>query len=295
MHFKQNPHLFLVGCPRSGTTLLQSLLAAHPEIASFPESHFFRKLAPFERRYWLLKQFGVASRRARPQLEKFLHEVGEGQLCARFPQRMMSMRQLTRSFIEVLDLLTKQQGKRIWLEKTPGHLHHIDLIEALVPNAKFIHIIRNGADVVASLYEVTHEYPQLWGGQPLSIDRCIREWIKDVKTTHRYLNQPNHSLVFYEDVVENPQQVLERLCHFIGIHYNPIMLQAYQTVSKKLVLKHESWKKGVEGQIQVVGSKKFCALFNESQRTYILQQLSAINIKELMAAEPKEMFKRIGQ
>ncbi|MGL4503377.1 MAG: sulfotransferase family protein, partial [Planktothrix sp.] len=38
--------IFLVGCPRSGTTLLQSLLAAHPQIASFPESHFFQSLAP---------------------------------------------------------------------------------------------------------------------------------------------------------------------------------------------------------------------------------------------------------
>jgi len=281
MTLEHNPHLFLVGCPRSGTTLLQSLLAAHPEIASFPESHFFRKLAPFERRYWLLKQFGVASRRARPQLEKFLNEVGEGQLCSRLPRRAILMHQLTKAFIEVLDLLTKQQGKSIWLEKTPGHLHHIDLIQTLVPNAKFIHIIRNGADVVASLYEVTHEYPQLWGGQPLSIDRCIHEWMKDVKISHRYLHQLNHIVVSYEDVVENPQQALERLCHFIGINYDPMMLQEYQTVSRKLVLKHESWKKAVEGQIQAAGSKKFYTLFNEPQRRYILQKLSAVTITEL--------------
>jgi len=278
MNLEHNPHLFLVGCPRSGTTLLQSLLAAHSEIASFPESHFFRKLAPFERRYWLLKQFGVASRRARPQLEKFLCEVGEGQLCSQLPRGTMSMRRLTQSFIEILDLLTEQQGKSIWLEKTPGHLHHIDLIETLVPNAKFIHIIRNGADVVASLYEVTQKYPQLWGGQPLGIDRCIDEWMKDVKTSQRYLHQLNHIGVGYEDIVENPQQVLEHLCQSIGINYEPMMLQEYQTVSRKLVLKHESWKKAVEGQIQAAGPRKFDTLFNESQRSCILQKLSAVTI-----------------
>ena len=61
--------IFLVGCPRSGTTLLQSLLAAHPDITSFPESHFFRHL--IDNRRWLHRTFGIASKRARTRKIKF--------------------------------------------------------------------------------------------------------------------------------------------------------------------------------------------------------------------------------
>lgn len=83
--------LFLVGCPRTGTTLIQSLLAAHSQIASFPESHL------------LLAGGGT------------------------------------------------RWGQTIWLEKTPLHLLYIKQFEQFIPGVKFIHLLRNGADVVASL------------------------------------------------------------------------------------------------------------------------------------------------
>ncbi|MEQ8960988.1 MAG: sulfotransferase [Coleofasciculus sp. C2-GNP5-27] len=76
--------IFLVGCPRSGTTLLQSLLAAHPQIASFPESHFFRHLIPeFEPKRRLL---GLSSRRGKPHFQRFMREIGHEEMQTYLPK-----------------------------------------------------------------------------------------------------------------------------------------------------------------------------------------------------------------
>ncbi|HEY9694672.1 MAG TPA: sulfotransferase [Oculatellaceae cyanobacterium] len=76
--------LFLVGCPRSGTTLLQSLLVAHPEILSFPESHFFRSLLEY-RTPWRIK-LKIASSKTKPRLKQFLKESGYEEMQRHIPQ-----------------------------------------------------------------------------------------------------------------------------------------------------------------------------------------------------------------
>jgi hypothetical protein len=149
---KQEPpilRLFLVGCPRSGTTLLQSLVAAHPQVASFPESHFFTRIISSRP---VLRHLGLASLRARPQFTLLLDLLGRPELRTCLPRLAVSPRQYARAFTTVLDTVAREQHKQAWLEKTPRHLEYIDDISALVSNAKFIHLIRNGADVVASLY-----------------------------------------------------------------------------------------------------------------------------------------------
>jgi hypothetical protein len=93
--------------------------------------------------------------------------------------------------VKLLDKLTLAQGKSVWLEKTPGHLYYIDDLERYIPEVKFIHLVRNGADVVASLYEVTNQYPQEWGGA-YHIEQCIRTWNQAVKLTEEHLGKENH-------------------------------------------------------------------------------------------------------
>lgn len=62
---------FIVGFPRSGTTLLQSLLAAHPQIASFPESYFFPNAVEKKG----LRILGISSLKAKENLQKFLNNI----------------------------------------------------------------------------------------------------------------------------------------------------------------------------------------------------------------------------
>lgn len=254
--------------------MLQSLLATHPQIASFPESHFFRTLVP--RRRWLCA-FGVASRRARPRFEQFLRELGCDEGRWRIPRRSVLMRQHVPTFVGMLDSLAERQGKSVWLEKTPRHLRFIDEIERYVEGASFVHIVRNGADVATSLYEVTHEHPQVWGGA-MSLERCVQRWIEDVRISREHLRKPNHALVRYERLVEDPEAALADLCGFLGLEFSEAMLLGRSAAVKRVVLKNEPWKASVGGAIASANSKKFFELFDEEQRSFVLERLSTVNL-----------------
>src|SRR5262245_40184836 len=179
---------FLVGCPRSGTTLLQSFLAAHPEMTSFPESHFFCHLLP--ETPWAAR-LGIASRRARARFLRFTEELGRPDLARRLPPMAFLASQLACAFVAVLDDLAAERGKQRWLEKTPDHLHWVEFIERNLQGPRFVHVVRGGPAVVASLYDVTHRYPDPWNGA-WSIDRCIEKWNTDVSLTRSLMHKANH-------------------------------------------------------------------------------------------------------
>jgi hypothetical protein len=264
--------VFLVGCARSGTTLLQSLLASHPSIASYPESHFFRHLSGGRRWRWV----GLPSRRARPRLEQFLGELAHPSAPRALPRRVVLRRQYVSFFLGLLDSLALGERKAIWIEKTPSHLWHLDEIERLVPGAKFIHIVRDGTDVVASLYDVTHRYPEVWGGAR-SIDACIDRWLKDVAISRRYEGRENHLAVSYERLVDSPREVLEEICSFLGIEYANAMLRDHRLTAERVVLESEPWKSNAFRTVRRRPGRKFEELFEEEEQRYILARLSPTN------------------
>lgn len=270
--------LFLVGCSRSGTTLLQSLLAAHPDIASFRESKFFHCGIPeYEPRRLAL---GLISRRLKPRMKiYFRDELERPELLQRLP-KLILLGYYTRRFMAIMSSLTQEQGKHIFLEKTPDHIYKIDYIEKLIPEARFIHLIRKGVDVVASLYEVTNTYPKPWGGAR-TIDRCMEDWKRAIEATRRHIHKQNHHLVEYKMLVNNPRPVLEDLCQFIGIEFSEKMLQDYQLTGKQLSLEHEGRAVNQQG-IKNGKSQKFYQIFDQEQQHYVLDQLATVNLEELI-------------
>ena len=267
----------MVGCPRSGTTLLQSLIASHSAVASFPESNLFLCLtAPESRR----GKLGIAAKGARRAFLKFLSEIEHSEMQSLLPPYAFSLKQYANSFIKTLDTLAIQQGKNWWLEKTPYHLRRVDVIEKLVQNPKFIHILRNGEDVVASLYEVTHKYPGTWGGAK-DIDQCLSEWIRDIKLTACYASKPNHTIVRYEKLLADPKSTLDKVCQFIGITYSDELIEERALAADKIVKSREVWKGGVAQPLRPANSQKFLNTFNEKEQRYILEKISHIDLNNL--------------
>ena len=256
------------------------MLAAHPKITSFPESKFFTRLLPNQdepKRYAL----GLASGKVQAILEDFFKEVGHPELLKALPLLPQFVGRYARLFVKILDRLALEQGKQIWLEKTPEHLHWLDYIEKTVPQVKIIHILRNGADVVASIYQLAQRDPQRWRKCADGIDASINRWIRDMEISRGYINQPNHFLIRYEDLVEQPQANLECLCQFIGINFDERMLTDYGATSKQLIRNREAWKAGVSGKIQSTNSQKFYQVFDQAQQAYVLERLSGVNLDNL--------------
>lgn len=274
--FATKGRFFLVGCPRSGTTLLQSLLAAHPNITSFPETHFFSRVVS---RNPVRRILGLASIDAEEQFKKILLNLDFDSLNQQQASwlKMRFIKQYTKAFLAVLDALALDRGTSIWLEKTPIHLHYIKIIENLVEDAKFIHILRNGFDVIASLYEVTHNYPQDWGGAR-NIDQCINRWISDVRISIKNANKSNHLLVSYEQLISNSQGSLAKICQFIGVDFTQNMLKDYPRVVGTLKQKNEHWKLLNEGELKDTCFQKFNKVFNKAQKAYISQKIEAIKL-----------------
>lgn len=263
----QNPpavaaRVFLVGCPRSGTTLLQSLLCAHPQVFSVPESHFYSKIPSANR---VLRRSGFARRDAPVRFSALLESLGLPPVEVRSP----FVRDYLRGLAAALDRATLEAGKRIWLEKTPRHLLFVGDIAHALPGSRFIHLLRCGPDVVASLYEVTRDYPEVWGG-PRSLEACVERWLRDTAISRRYEGAAGHFTARYEALTADPEGYLRELFAFIGAPAGDAVLaevlSSYQR-SAAGVTGGERWKEGVCGVIRP-NREKFARLTPE-RRAYV--------------------------
>lgn len=276
--------LFLVGCPRSGTTLLQSLVAAHSQLTSFPESHFFSNVVPQVR--WR-RLTGMASERARDRLITFLNEAGEHDLTNRVPLRLGSIRACTRLFVELLDHITRERRKIGWLEKTPTHLSFTRYIEALVPGSLVIHLVRNGADTIASLYHATQHYPHGWGGAR-DLDACINRWLADVERSRAKLGRPGHVFIRYEGLFRATDTTLRRLCSDLGLPFEPRMLVDYPEAARQLQLPSEQWKRATTEPIGANQRHKFKELLTREQQQRVLERIAHFDIDRWFPADVGE-------
>ncbi len=269
---KISGRFFIVGCSRSGTTLLQNLLASHPAIQSFPESHFFAMIIS---RGWRRKA-GIADKRGVQRLGEFVSECRLTKLENLIPNNGFLVKAYVKAFVSILDEATLAGRKTCWIEKTPRHLHYIADIEKFIPEAKFIHLLRKGEDVVASLFEVSEKYPDKWGG-PKSIDQCIERWKGDLDITLKYQSRRNHFVVKYEEMVTETELVLKKIFSFLGFSNNMNMEEFHNAShSGNTVLSWEEWKQGASQPVNSDLPVKFEKIFSETQKEYIRNQLEKI-------------------
>src|SRR5215471_19102706 len=147
-----NPAVFVVGCPRSGTTLLRHLLGAHPQIAITPEAHWIAKW--FEKRRGLTPN-GLVRKKLIPRLlahPKFkLLQLTEGDL-RRLAPKGQSLAYA--SFVSgIFDLYGQRRRKALVGNKTPDAVRDIGTLHELWPSARFVHLIRDGRDVALSFFD----------------------------------------------------------------------------------------------------------------------------------------------
>ena len=277
----QSPkRVFVVGCPRSGTTLLQSILLTNPSIISFPESHFFVYL--FKRRTDFQKRFNLASRYARPGFANFIRESGYQNFQPGLPRYAVTLGQQTEVFTSTLDKIAQNQQKSIWIEKTPDHVNFINFIEAYVRDALFIHIVRNGPDAIASLYDVTQKYPHAWEG-PWKVERCLNKWITCAQNTCQHVQKPNHLMIRYEMLVDDLASASQELSNFIGAELHTNVSTDRRDEFKNIALEREPWKENSAKPIYQKSRSKFSSLFDAEQQRYILDAIANAGLTDIKA------------
>ena len=139
--------VFVVGCPRSGTTLLYSMLVASGGFAFYRKETYFYDL---EARFPPL----TSSRSRQEFLDKFLAGyLGRvpGLDVEPIAQKAVAQCERTSEFLpRLMTAITEQQGMERWIEGTPVHVLYMDRIARAVPDAVFVHVIRDGRDCALS-------------------------------------------------------------------------------------------------------------------------------------------------
>lgn len=225
--------VFIIGCPRSGTTLLYDMLLSSGKFAIYrAESDVFFRLAPAfgnlksaanRRRLvdaWLGSDYfgrtGLSSREVRGKLLSECRNPGD--------------------FLRiVMEAIARKQGVRRWADNTPFHLHYIDEIKKTIPNAQFVHIIRDGRDVAMSLNRLGWPPHFPWDTKHrLQISGLRWKWlVSHARKSGRKLGA-DYLEVRYEELVGCPRNALSRLSEFIGeeLDYSYIQRKAIGTVAK---------------------------------------------------------------
>ncbi|GGN66314.1 sulfotransferase [Actinoplanes lobatus] len=210
--------IFVVGCPRSGTTMLQLMLHAHPRIALPPESRFL--LPAYHRRHEFGDLGEPARRRALAEFITGTSHFGDLGLDrqATVEAIVAAPPTLGSALGTVFKLYAERFGKPRWGDKRPLYLRHLPAIRRLFPDAQIINIVRDGRDCVASLKETP------WG--PRDVDELIDIWARSADSSLRaaraYPAGVYHQLR-YEDLVADPEPHLRAICDFLGEEYDPAM------------------------------------------------------------------------
>lgn len=195
--------VFIVGAPRSGTSLLRSIIDAHPNICCPTwETGAFEK-------FDMILEGDITIR----DEKDFAMPITRDDL----------LKWCRRSFDDLMLLLTGRIAKPRWAEKTPGHVFFIKLIHEVYPEAQFIHIIRNGGEVVRSLQNMK------WA--PRKIRWSCSRWVDSVqagRTAGSQLSTDLYTEIRYEDLVADPASNVQALCKFLGEPFAPQMLAFHE-------------------------------------------------------------------
>jgi hypothetical protein len=214
---------FVVGSARSGTTLLRLMLDAHPQLAIPPETHFVPDLVRRDRRGELDAARFVDVLEALPRWPDF--HVDADALRERVARAgRFDLGEALRAFYA---LHAERFGKPRWGDKTPPYADCMPDIERLLPEARFVHVIRDGRDVAVSIRD-------LWFGP--SRPRAIGEWWVDTIRRARWgAREVSHYLeVRYEDLVADPEPVLRRICEFVELPFDAAMLHYHERAEDRL-------------------------------------------------------------
>lgn len=211
------------------------MLDSHPQLAIPPETHFAgRVIAAFE----------PGGRGLQAAIETIVEDTFwpdfgipadefQGAAMAASPA---SPGPLLRLFYETY---AARLGKPRWGDKTPPYLERMSAIQAVLPEARFVHVIRDGRDVALSV-------TPLWFG-PDSVEEAARHWATRIAAARSQARELNAYIeVRYEDLVDDSETTLKRVCEDLDLPWNPAMLEYHRRAPSRLeeIARDMAWRDG---------------------------------------------------
>jgi hypothetical protein len=213
--------LFVLGVRRSGTTLLRVMLDRNSAIAIPDESYFIPQLAhrhrstPVDvdaflddvRRLSTLREWGLSA-----------DTVAEGLRPGMTPGEAIGA---------VFVAYAGAHGKARWGDKTPLYMQYLPLLERTFPDARFVHLVRDGRDAALSFLSVPRGIMTEGWGHPEDAAGFARLWRTEVEAARALggrVGPERYLELRYEDLVHDPAAALGRVCAFAGLEFEAGML-----------------------------------------------------------------------
>lgn len=228
---------FIVGYPRSGTTLAQRLVSEGFGLPTLPETHFFEALS----------ETGSLRTRLKPERVRALFTRLANYLAldsARYADLLASPLVGPRALF--MRIVEEQLGSAVvaadlnWVEKTPGHALQIDSIGWMFPRARFIYMLRDPLMAFASRRELTQPGAG-WGEAWRPIELMCADWLRHLTAAEAFEAAQPGRLMFVklEELSSDAPSTLRRIGHFLG--HTPVE-DVVSLKPERVLREFESWK-----------------------------------------------------
>ena len=242
--------ILLGGMSRSGANMVGNILDSHPDIACGPGTGIIDEIA-----YLYLSMLSA-------------HRAGRLSPYTSEDEIRAAMATTIRS---IYAPYAKKKGKRVVVDRTPNNIWSFPLIAEILPEAKFIHLIRDGRDIACSQRDVGHRLQA--AGQPIenladatfrSVFHCAAVWAETVRFGWEHcgpesiLAQQGRSFTtFYENIVFIPESQVRNLCSFIGVPFDPAMLYPERCAHDVVIDNTWTTKDALESPISMLSAGRW--------------------------------------
>ncbi|MCJ7519124.1 MAG: sulfotransferase [Anaerolineaceae bacterium] len=264
--------MFIISSGRSGTTLMRSMLVASGNVAIPAETQIIHALAV---KFPLLFGLGwegltraiIADFESHPNFP-----LWESNLTTAY-RKTADLPRKERSLARIIDEVymtyasEKFPNAKLWGDQSPIHTFALPYIHKVFPNARYMHLLRDGRDVVSSMVK-RHGDDYLY--------EAVYRWKTSIKRINAFIKKipPEQYLeVRYEDLVQHPEDTLIRVSRFLGIEYTSKMLD-YWKLPSTIEHKYKTFHVNLGKPVFPTSIGKWKERLNEEQQSYILKQIT---------------------
>jgi len=237
--------IFIVGYPRSGTTLLQALLSTQKDFISFPETHFFSTLISS---IHTDNNDNIVNKDCINEiLQKNIKFINEWKDTIVYKTLYQNNHVNLKKLFESIVKHYINNSKQVWIEKTPNHIYMIDIIKYYYPKAKFLFILRNP---INAIYSRKRKLPH---DKMRSLELLSQYWINAIVAyeNFKYLYPNQIKLIKYEDLAKNHTRIVQELESFINFKTDTNLLENYNTELNTISHSWEIWKNNNNNKIEL--------------------------------------------
>jgi hypothetical protein len=198
--------LFVIGAPRSGTTMLEHMLAAHSRIQGGPEPHLLTPLA----------HLGVWAKVDKAPYDHILAAQAQKEFVDRLPRKDQDYWEACRAYCDVLyGRYMEGRGKDVCLDKTPAYGLILPFMMKVFPDAKYVVLTRHPLALFSSyansFFDGDYAHAHNFNPILLRYVPALAAFIRQQEVPHLHVR--------YEDLVKDPETWFERICRHVGVPY----------------------------------------------------------------------------